>query len=308
VEFDLLPPTSPVMNRKALHSLNGDTFNLKLFPEKPDFGVICRGFEYKMTISVTNCGLRPERLRVFCYPKSGNNNRMGCTYAPIQLAPGISTDVYITITAANLEISSCDLRVIQATGQLEHTWTIDATVSPVDVFKSVTQYLKLHNKPMYKDRVKATGQISTKNVYEAAEELAAEITANEEAEGSSVVEGDSQTMTGGHTLFSDAFMEEGEIEDLADIPRVPNVYFDPWSKELKIDPVLTSVVVGADMTVQESIEATQKRYMERNARLEDKGMFTCSSLAALAGTPGGSIGGIGPDGGHGVDDKIPGQK
>ena len=102
--------------------------------------------------------------------------------------------------------------------------------------------------------------------------------------------------------------EEGEIEDLADIPRVPNVYFDPWSKELKIDPVLTSVVVGADMTVQESIEATQKRYMERNARLEDKGMFTCSSLAALAGTPGGSIGGIGPDGGHGVDDKIPGQK
>ena len=118
-------------------------FKLQITPAQPSFGVLCQGFVYGLTVTVFNSGNKPERLRVFCTPAEGSLNQMTCTYEPVRLAPGMSTNINMKLEARHLTVSLATLRVVQASTQVSESWTIKATTVPIEVYQNVTKSLKM---------------------------------------------------------------------------------------------------------------------------------------------------------------------
>lgn len=192
---------------------------LQLSPKNPDFGVICQGFVYGLTVSVKNSGIKPERLRVFCTPAPGSLNQITCTYEPVRLAAGMSTDIQIKIEARHLCVSSTTLRVVQASTQVENSWQVKATVVPIDMYQNVTKGMKMKGQQITADRVKALGQIPGQ-----AEAMVADVASS-----------------GAHgNQFSKAFMDDDEVVEIEMFPFVDCVYYDPWEKKMKVPPAYTS--------------------------------------------------------------------
>ncbi len=248
-------------------------YTLRLSPAIPDFGVLCQGLVYGMTITVFNSGLKPERLRVFCNPIETHGNIMGCTYEPMRLAPGMSTDIQLKIECNNIAKSSCLLRVVQASTQVECSWTIRATVTNVEMYQSVSKSLKLQGRPLTNEKVKALGQISHIN-------KSALASAQQEEE----VEGEGLGKQGGEAenVFSKAFMDREELNEVATMPLVDCMYYDPWDKKLKVCDTMLSVEVDTKWTIDDSKKATNTKLRRRIVELEDKGMFTRRSSRHLA--------------------------
>ena len=275
-------------------------FLLQISPIKPDFGVVCQGFIYGMTITVFNTGLRPERLRVFCQPLQGQQNQMSATYEPCRLAPGMSTNIQLKIEAAHLCMSSCKLRIVQASTQVEESWIVDATVVPVETYKTVTKSLKVQGRSITADRVKALGQIShldpskSTNVSRAGSPKAMNSSTSnnnnfDDENNNNNDDDDNEENNKEHVptketnMFSKAFMDREEIEEIKEMPIMECMYYDPWEKKLKVDESMLSVDVDTQWTLDESKEVTQTRWANRLEQLEDKGMFSYRSGAALSG-------------------------
>lgn len=228
-------------------------FRLQLSPKNPDFGVICQGFVYGLTVSVKNSGIKPERLRVFCTPAPGSLNQITCTYEPVRLAAGMSTDIQIKIEARHLCVSSTTLRVVQASTQVENSWQVKATVVPIDMYQNVTKGMKMKGQQITADRVKALGQIPGQ-----AEAMVADVASS-----------------GAHgNQFSKAFMDDDEVVEIEMFPFVDCVYYDPWEKKMKVDETMLNVEVDTTWTEEESKARTVKKWVNRLTELEDKGMFT----------------------------------
>ena len=51
-------------------------------------------------------------------------------------------------------MSAADLKVVQASNQTFQTWSIQATVVPIEVYQNVTKSLKMAGKPTLSPRVK----------------------------------------------------------------------------------------------------------------------------------------------------------
>jgi hypothetical protein len=229
-------------------------YKLRILPEQPNFGIICQGFVYGLSITVFNSGLKPERLRVFCHPAEGSLNHMSCTYEPVRLAPGMSTLIHMKIEAKYCTVSSARLRIVQASTQIEKEWTIKATAVPIEMYQSVTKSLKMQGRPITEERVKALGQLHG-------------------------LEPGKLTDDGAETSFSKAFMDHDEVKEIGDFPFVDCVYYDPWEKKLKVDDEMLSVEVDTKWELNDSIDCTSKKWANRLSELEDKGMFTARTAS-----------------------------
>jgi hypothetical protein len=237
-------------------------FMLKLSPALPEFGVICQGFVYGLTVSVFNSGRKPERLRVFCIPAEDSKNQMTCTYEPVRLAPGMSTDIHMKIEARYLTQSVATLRVVQASTQVSEIWSIRATVVPIEVYQNVTKSLKMSGKPVTAERVRALGQIPGQ-----AEAMAADAAS-----------------AGQHgNQFSKAFMDDEEVMEIENFPFVDCVFYDPWEKKLKVDEGLLAVEVDTTWELEDSKKNTIGKWINRLGELEDKGMFTARTASKQGG-------------------------
>lgn len=136
-----------------------ENHTLQLFPDQPTFGLLCVGFQYRMTITVFNGGTQPERMKVSCHVPPKDQNRITCTYNPIRLAPGMSSTVLLKIKADEVGVPSCELRIVQGSKGLNFNRLIKGYIIPIPIYKSVTRTLKFENRPIYPECVRAIGQI-----------------------------------------------------------------------------------------------------------------------------------------------------
>ena len=294
-------PSAPAPHKTLNPALTPPThvsISPQLSPANPDFGVICQGFIYGLTVSVKNSGIKPERLRVFCTPAPGSLNQVTCTYEPVRLAAGMSTDIQIKIEARHLCVSSTTLRVVQASTQVENSWQVKATVVPIEMYQNVTKGIKMKGQRITADRVKALGQIPGQ-----AEAMIADAASS-----------------GAHgNQFSKAFMNDDEVVEIEMFPFVDCVYYDPWEKKMKValymhtrsttltlrsnqpptpslpppstltpsclclclcvylyqvDETMLNVEVDTSWTEEQSKASTVKKWVKRLTELEDRGMFT----------------------------------
>ena len=272
-------------------------YKLEINPVVPDFGMLCQGFVYSMKITVFNSGMRPERLRVFCQPLEGEANTMSATYEPCRLAPGMSTDIQLKIEAGYLCMSSCRLRIVQASTQVEKSWIISGTVIPVETYKKVTKSIKVNGGSITAERVRTCGQIShlhdndnNNNINN--DEVLQPIDENQVISDQSGQAAPGGVLTGNtnnappqslnKNIFSKAFMDRDEIDEIKDFPMIECMYYDPWEKKLKVDDTMLAVDVDTQWSVDQSKQITEKKWNTRLNELEDKGMFSKRTIGLLS--------------------------
>lgn len=272
-------------------------YKLHITPSVPDFGMLCQGFVYSMKISVFNSGMRPERLRVFCQPLEGEANTMTATYEPCRLAPGMSTDILLKIDAGYLCMSSCKLRIVQASTQVEKSWIISGTVIPVETYKKVTKSIKISGGSVTAERVKTCGQIphlqdadndnnhNNNNALQPIDENQVISDQSGQEETGGILTGNTNNTSGpgiNKNIFSKAFMDREEISEIKDMPMIDCMYYDPWEKKLKVDDTMLAVDVDTKWNVDQSKEITEKKWNNRLSELEDKGMFSTRTASLLS--------------------------
>ena len=220
---------------------------LVFFPDPPTFGVICQGFKWQLTCRIGNAGLVPERMKVTCIEKNGDNlvdNKIHCSYKPVRLAAGMKTDIVLTIDAEKLGISECELRVFEVSTRTELIRSIRASVIAPKMYKELRAKLVSQGKRIMSPGVIGIGQ---------------ELSSKE--------------------FLCDSKMSDDERNDVLQMPYVDGVYYDPWEKRLCTDQMLMNVVVNTGNTRQDSIDMTEEMRKLRFEELESQGFYTTHAVA-----------------------------
>lgn len=221
-------------------------------PKRLFYGVVSAGFYYNLKFSIQNNSLAPIRIRLSCTPFDGEKNTIRVVYLPDKIASGMSVQLTLELTAEFVASSMFTLQVSTSADPRIYSRLVEANVISPDTFKYVKKSLTLQKRPIYRSNVTSVGPI---------------MNLNGEAGGGSVA-----TPV---TSFSETLiMDEEDIEDLTSLPMAQNIYWDPFSKMLRIDPDVGRVLVDKTITVEESIERTKLRRKQRIEELEEQGFYT----------------------------------
>jgi hypothetical protein len=195
-----------------------ETEKVTIYPLKIDYGVIAVGFLYNLKFYVQNNTTTPMRIRVICTPMKGEQNSVRLVNLPDIVAPGLSTTLNLELSAEFATTSKFLIRVTQNHSSEAFEKVVDANIVTTETFKHVKKSLMLNKRPIYHHNVTVVGNIP--NYDTLTDDLPNHSTAT----------------------FSDVIlMDDEDIEDLLSLPMVPNVYWDPFSKCLRLDPKLREV-------------------------------------------------------------------
>lgn len=184
-------------------------------PDRLFFGVVSSGFYYTLKLTIQNNSLSPIRIRATLHPHEDEKNLLRIINLPDRIAPGMMITMTVELTAQVNSISMFDLRIVQNLDSTVYTYLIEAHVVSPDTFKYVRKSLELQKRPIYRHNVNMVTSISGM-------ENASVATAS--------------------TTFSEALiMDDEDINDLLMFPMTSNVYWDPFDKKLRIDPMLGGV-------------------------------------------------------------------
>lgn len=229
---------------------------LSILPKDLDFGVISSGFIYTLKFHVRNNLLAPIRIHVTLTPQEDELNLIRLLHMPDKIAPGMSTLLTLELIADYPTTSMFILNISQSHNKMVFTRVIEALVVNVETFKHVKRSLQLQKRPIYNAMVQQVGS-------SAAMHESLSLTNN--------------ASSSDHLLL----MDEDDIEDVTSFPQAPNVYWDPFSKVLRVDPELGRISVGNDWTLEQSKEATKKRCEDRLNELEEQGFYTYRTVDSL---------------------------
>jgi hypothetical protein len=201
------PEQVPVLNETS-----SEKPGLGILPKKLTFGVISAGFYYNLRFSVQNNTLTPVRIKIHCTPVEGEQNSIRLVRLPDRIAPGMSIEILMELTAEIVGISMFNLQITQSADPRIYSRTIEANIVSPETFKYVRKSLQLQKRPIYRKNITSVGLIIG-------------------LDGGSTRS--SHTAT---SLSETLIMDDDDIADLLDLPIVQNVYWDPFEKKLRIDP------------------------------------------------------------------------
>ena len=189
-------------------------------------------------------------------------NKIKCTYLPVRLAPGISTNIVLELSAEVPGISECELRIMEASTQTEIRRTIKATVLTMEQFKTVGKELEMATPDL---EAEGTFSLLSQGVTEIGRVLT-----NEEF-------GESGLRNAKETNLN----EEEVKEIFNELPIVHGTYYHPSKKELRFEPSFMKVVVDPDFSIQECENEAIALCKDKFFELESKGMFTSEVLEKM---------------------------
>jgi hypothetical protein len=188
-------------------------------PERLNFGVISAGFLYKLKFSVQNNAKSPMRIRVACSTIKGGQNTIRLVNLPDIIAPGLSAVLYLELTAEFPTVSTFLVTVTQNHSTAVYTKEVDANVVSAETFKHVKKSLVLQKRPIYEPNVAVFANIPNFDTLT-----------------------DDLVNYSSSATFSEAvLLDDDDIEDLLSLPMAHNIYWDPFSKCLRLDPKLGKV-------------------------------------------------------------------
>jgi hypothetical protein len=190
---------------------------INILPDKLKFGVISSGFYYTLKFSIKNNTLSPMRVRVDCYPTEGEKNSIRLAQLPDIIAPGMTTQIVLELTTEHVGQSSFRIKIGQNLTPLVFERIVDAHIVTPETFRYVKKSLHIQKRPIYFTNVELVGPMV--GIY------------------------NTLTQASVATTFSETLiMDDEDMDDLFDLPMAPNVYWDPFSKCLRIDPQLGEVL------------------------------------------------------------------
>jgi len=232
--------------------------SIKILPEHLSFGCVSQGYVYSLVVTVINKGDKPQALRVSITQGEKEMNRLRSHFVPIKIAPGTKQSFNIDLVAEHAGAAAFVLHIEQELNRKTETKRVNALVVPLDVFKHVAKSLTLQKRPIYRNGVSVVGAIGGPD------------------ESRSIVTGS------GASVLSEAIMDEGDLDELLELPLVDGIYYDHHTGCLRTDSALCDVEVG-DWSIEESIERTNKQRATRLDHLEDKGFHTLRSVQLTLG-------------------------
>jgi hypothetical protein len=194
-----------------------ETPGLSISPDSLSFGCVCQGFVYQLSIQLTNKLPTSQRLKFTCNAGHENEaNAMTVIVEPVALALGMTMTIILELRAYAADMSYFQLNVCQSGFPDDIvTLPLEAFVVPLDVFKLLKRALTLEKRDILRKNVVLIGSTLSADERSAA--------------------------TGGPTVYSEALMDDDQVEDLLDLPLVLNVYWDPNLEELKYSRELGKV-------------------------------------------------------------------
>jgi hypothetical protein len=210
---------------------------LSISPSVLTFGVVSSGFYYNLKFEVKNHETTPVRIKVFVNPLEGEKNNIRVVNLPDIIAPGMVAQIIIELMAEWPGISIFNLKIIQNYDETVYSKLIEANIVTQETFKYVKKSLELQKRPIHEHNV--TNLSSIAGFYNETASIATPA-----------------------TTFSEALiMDDEDLEDLLEYPTCSNVYWDPFEKCLRIDPLLGKVIASQDITLEESQTRTaEARY------------------------------------------------
>lgn len=190
-----------------------------ILPAKLNYGVVSAGFLYNLKFSVQNNTTTPMRMRVSCHAIRNGQNIMKLVNLPDIVAPGLAAVLYLELTAEFPMTTTYQVVVAQDHSPAIYTKEVEAHVVSTATFKHVKKSLMLQKRPIYQPNVKVVANIPFFDTL--ADDL--------------------HNYSSSATFSEAALMDEEDIEDLINLPMAHNVYWDPFSKCLRLDPQLGKV-------------------------------------------------------------------
>jgi len=242
-------------------------FYLEIFPKYLSFGLVCQGFVYHLTLTLTNKGMKPTTIRLNCVPTNpaDEKNKTRIIYEPKKIAPGMSTTIVIELIADYHLHSSFDFSIAQGLSDEVMRSPVTAFVVPVDIFKNIAKTLQLQKRPIYRNGVQP---------------IRASLTFEDRSTTLSFLGGATPT-NNTENLLSEALMDSEDVDDILELPILSNVYWDPHSKLLRMDKTLGGVDVNAEYSIDDTIFNTNKMRDQRMIELEDLGYYTLKTVRKL---------------------------
>ena len=196
-----------------------------ILPGKLNYGVVSAGFLYNLKFSVQNNTTSPMRMRISCHAIRNGQNIIKLVNLPDIVAPGLAATLYLELTAEFPMTTTYQVSVSQDHSPAIYTKEVEAHVVSIATFKHVKKSLVLQKRPIYQPNVKVVANIPFFDTL--ADDL--------------------HNYSSSATFSEAALMDEDDIEDLLNLPLAHNVYWDPFSKCLRLDPQLGKVLT-AEMT------------------------------------------------------------
>lgn len=147
-------------------------------------------------------------------PKDGELNALRLLNMPERIFPGLSIELCVELTAEYPNNSSFDMKLSQNFNDETCESVVEATVVTVETFKHVKKSLQLQKRPIYRPNVSVAGNCA------------------------SYFEERSSTTP---TTVSEIVLDDDDIDEMLEYPFAPNVFWDPFSKLLRVDPQLSKV-------------------------------------------------------------------
>lgn len=180
-------------------------------PENSQFGFVSYGYLYNLKITVTNHGSEMGRFRIAISNSTNDKNLLKCTYAPVVLAPGVSSAFIIELETKEAMSYEFNLNVSSDLSEHIIVKKYSVIILALPVFRSVAKFLHLHGKDIHTSGVKCIeARLSDYPVSPSV--LTAETTLTDE-----------------------------DIEEILDIPLLENTYWDPYKRKICVDRQLSEV-------------------------------------------------------------------
>lgn len=242
-------------------------FYLEISPKYLSFGLVCQGFVYHLTLTLTNKGMKPTTIRLNCVPTNPTDekNKTMIIYEPKKIAPGMSTTIVIELIADYHLHSSFNFSIAQGLSDEVMLLPVTAFVVPVDIFKNIAKTLQLQKRPIYRNGVQP---------------IRASLTLEDRSTTLSFLGGVTPA-NNTENLLSEALMDSEDVDDILELPILSNVYWDPHSKILRMDKTLGGVDVNPEYSIEDTIFNTNKLRDQRMLELEDLGFYTLKTVRKL---------------------------
>jgi hypothetical protein len=300
-ELGMASSSSSIANRSLRLSVAasaaidaGIKSELELSPIFLSFGCVSQGFIYHMPVTVTNRSHTPKMLRLSCHPVGDEPNRVNVKYQSRKLAFGVPHSFILEFEADYALNSNFTLYIEQdILPDAVMAIQVKALVVPIHVFKGNHSLYSIHRSHLlcsvpcvanHRHRktancldvsrcscsicqdVKKSLQIQKMDVYRNGVQCV--------GVGALSLYDERSAQTGGPTVFSEALLDDDEIENMMDLPFLNNLYWDYNAQMMRLDDRLGQVVVQPNWSLDESIAATMQARDKRSGELEDKGHYT----------------------------------
>lgn len=218
--------------------------SVKCIPDFLSFGCVSQGFILQLPVTLVNKSVQPQIFKIKCVteeiflssaknngstkygelvniPSTSSsefcvNNTISINFIPTKVAPGMSTTFTIHLCAESPGNVNYVLQISQSKEPEIVYKPIRALIVTTDVFRSLRKSLLLQNKNPYVNGVAVVKALP------------------------SLMQDDRSVQTG-PSVYSEVLLEDEDIDDVADMPIIGNIVWDPDEKCLKVDAELGKV-------------------------------------------------------------------